>query len=59
MQPKQLSGDEPRCHGFQCATRERCLRHTERKNYQADTPFVSHLCEGEGLEHYVPAKEQK
>jgi hypothetical protein len=56
---QSLPADQARCHGFQCPTRERCLRHTDRQHHKADTPFVSHLCEGECLEHYIPAKEQK
>lgn len=54
-----LPPDETRCHGFQCPTREQCARYLERNNYQCNTPFVSHLCEGEGLSYYIPAKDQK
>lgn len=54
-----LPSDVSRCHGFCCPQREWCLRYTERKNYGDRTPFSNHLCEGEGLEHYMPIKESK
>lgn len=58
MQTKQLPADVARCYGFQCQTREQCLRYLEREHYQSNTIFVVHFCKGEGLEHYIPAKEQ-
>ncbi len=54
MQTKQLPADDARCHGFQCQERKLCLRYLERETYKADTPFVSHICEGEGLSHFIP-----
>lgn len=61
MQQNELASDVARCYGFQCQTRERCLRYLdrERQTYHHSTLFMYHMCEGEGLEHYMPAKEQK
>lgn len=56
-----LPAAEPRCHGFQCQTREQCARYQDRTHYKAITPFVSHFCEveEEGMTYYIPAKDQK
>lgn len=59
MTQRTLPADVARCHGFQCQEREQCLRYVDRENYQCNTPFVSHLCDGEGLTYYIPVKEQK
>lgn len=56
MQVNQLPAELAKCHGFQCQDRERCARYMERNNYGTVTPFASHLCDGEGLNKYIPVK---
>jgi len=58
MQLNKLPADVSRCHGLQCSTREQCQRYLDREHYQCNTPFVSHLCDGEGLAYYIPVEKQ-
>lgn len=54
-----LQASEARCHGFCCPQRAQCLRYTDRVNHNYSTQFLQKMCKGEGLEHYIPAREQK
>lgn len=39
-----LRPEQPRCHGWDCQLRERCLRYAERNQHTEITPLMSHLC---------------
>lgn len=39
-----LRPEQPRCHGWDCPQRARCLHYAERSQHTEITPFMSHLC---------------
>lgn len=56
---QKLPPEQSRCHGFCCPQRAQCLRYTDRMGHDYSTKFVHRLCEGEGMEHYIPKKDMK